>query len=329
MIKEETNKELDRETTSNFMKSFFWVFKNPKFLLFLKEKNFDDQSIQLFFQKNRSKRRLIKNSKSILFVIGLLVIFSIITLAVFESWFSVYSKAATYTIGSWEPPSEEHPLGTTWGGQDILARLIFGVRYNLIIVISSTFISILLGIVIGLYCAYYGGWIDIVLMRIMDIISSFPGIVFAILFILIWGRNLEMIIIVLGIASIPHFSRIVKTCALKQKELPYIDAAKVSGAGKKRIMFRHILPNCSQPLIVSATFNFGKLLLSLAVLSFLRIYVPRAVDWGLDISLAINYFYVAPWATFWPMLMITLSIIGYFLIGDGLREIFSLKPEYL
>ncbi|MFW9772474.1 MAG: ABC transporter permease [Candidatus Heimdallarchaeota archaeon] len=312
-----------------FIKDFFKVLTNLKFIFFLRKIPRKLEDFQLITEKDRSIRRFMRRSKSFIFVIGIILVFIVVNMAVFQHWISSYEKATQTQLGPWAPPSSQHPLGTTWGGLDVLARIVFGARFTLIIILSSTLISAIAGTIIGLISAYYGGWFDMLVMRIMDIILSFPGVVFAILFLLIWGRSIEYIILAFGIIGIPTFSRIIRTFTLKQKELPYIQAAKVIGARNRRIMFRHILPNCYQPILVSASFNVGKVLLGYTVLAFLGISRLSWVDWGGDVIYTINQLYRAPWASFWPMIMIIATIMGFLFIGDGLRDAFALKTEQI
>lgn len=327
VIEEKREMKVERVIFSIFIKDFFNVLRNLKFLFFLSTIPRDEKDIQLISEKNRSIKRFMRRSKSLIFIIGILLIFVIVNMAIFQDWISSYSKATQTQLGPFSPPSVEHPLGTTWGGLDVLARLVYGARNTLLIILTSTLISVLIGAIIGLISAYYGGWLDMIVMRIMDIIMSFPGVVFAMIFLLIWGRSIEYIIIAFGIIGIPHFSRVVRTFTLKQKELPYIQSAKVVGARNRRIMFHHILPNCFQPILVSASFNVGKVLLGYTVLAFLGISRLNWVDWGGDVIYTINRLYEAPWASFWPMIMIIATIMGFLFVGDGLRDAFALKIE--
>ncbi|MFX0033139.1 MAG: ABC transporter permease [Candidatus Hodarchaeota archaeon] len=329
VLEEKRERKLEKASNGKFIKELFSVLKNIRFLFFLATIPRKVEDLRLLSEKDRSIRKFMRKSKSFIFIIGIILVFCVVNMAVFQFWLSSYEKATITGLGSYSPPSPKHPLGTTWGGLDVLARLIFGARYTLIIVLSSTLISVLAGTIIGLISAYYGGWLDMIVMRIMDIILSFPGVVFAMLFLLIWGRSIEYIIIAFGIIGIPHFSRVIRTFTLKQKELPYIQAAKVVGAKNRRIMFRHILPNCYQPILVSASFNVGKVLLGYTVLAFLGISRLNWIDWGGDVIYTINILYRAPWASFWPMIMIVVTIMGFLFIGDGLRDAFALKPEQL
>ncbi|MFX1497027.1 MAG: ABC transporter permease [Promethearchaeota archaeon] len=331
----DVKREIQAESnTSNIINiEFFRVLKNVKFFFFLDHIDREIKDIQLYSDIKRSNGRTMKSLKSFLFIIGLTIVFCLVNIAIFQDWFSYRTKASGFGLGwlsnkAFSPPSPQHPLGTTFSGFDVLARLIFGTRYTLIVILVSTLISVFAGIIIGLISAFYGGWLDMIVMRIMDILMSFPGVVFAILFLLILGRTYELTIIAFGIIGLPYFSRVVRSCVLKEKELPYIQAAKVIGAKKMRIMFLHILPNCYQSILVSTAFNVGKVLLGLTVLAFLG-FNRIPFFWGQDIISVMNYVYTAPWAIFWPVVMIIITIMGFLLLGDGLRETFSLKTEQI
>ncbi|TFG18196.1 MAG: ABC transporter permease [Promethearchaeota archaeon] len=317
---------------ANFKSILFWIIHNFKFLFIpgydLKELTERKHQYEL---KNPKKRRIHRYKKPI-FIIGLIIILFLCTLAVFQYWiYSAWDLSVCKlprNLYWYKPPSPEHPLGTTFCGWDVLGRLIYGTRSVLIFATYSTGMACVIGIFIGAVSGYYGGWLDVLLMRIMDIILSFPGVVFAIIFITIWGTDFTIVVLIYGIIGIPFFARIIRTNVLKEKELPYIDAGKAVGAKNRRILFRHILPNCLQPIIVNVSFNVARNILSLSVLAFLR-SGGGWIDWGYDIALMINYIYAAPWAAFFPTLMIFLSVLGFLLLGDSLSEIGLLTSEKL
>ena len=266
--------------------------------------------------------------KSPFTIFGVILIFVIISLAIFGPWIAPYSfeEASIWNLYAWNPPSPEFPLGTTFAGQDVLSRVIYGTRTSLLIVFLSVSISLIFGISFGMIAGFYGKWVDSIIMRCMDIILAFPGIIFALAFLAILGPSFFYIVIILGAIGIPFYSRLVRSSVLKEKELNYIAAAKISGANNWRIMFRHILPNAIQPIIISMSFDIGRLIISLVILSFLGFSDPMFINWGSDISLARGHIWDAPWASFWPSVMILLSVIGFMIVGDGLRD--ALDPKY-
>jgi peptide/nickel transport system permease protein len=172
---------------------------------------------------------------------------------------------------------------------------------------------------------FYGGWIDSIIMRIMDIFLAFPGLILAMVFIAIWGQHIEYIMLAYGIIGIPGYSRLIRGSVIQSRELPYVEAAKVAGANNWRVMFRHVLPNCIQPIIIGVTFDVGGIILSLAGLSFLGFSDPQLIEWGNDIAEARGHLYIAPWGAFWPGMMILITVLGFMLLGDGLRD--ALDPR--
>jgi ABC-type dipeptide/oligopeptide/nickel transport system permease subunit len=320
---------IKKESTSKRVKDkLLWIIKNPKFFLFLTELDdslIPNENIPLINKQNSIIKRMYRSP---LFIIGGILIFFILTITIFEFWLVSYENTLPHLSLYFSPPSPEHPFGTTIAGIDVLARMIYGARYYVIVISISTLISVFIGLIIGSYAAYYGGWLDIIMMRIMDMILSFPGVVFAIIFVLIWGNTIEYIILAYTIIEIPHFSRIFRTSILKEKNLFYVKAAKVNGAKNRRILLRHIMPNCIQPALASASLNMSKVLLSLAVLSFLGFGDSRWIQWGTDITQAMYMVLSAPWATFGPLLMIIITVMAFLLFGDGLRDVYALKPEY-
>jgi len=318
-------------------KVILWTIHNLKFL-FIPGYHLEDLENRRSQHEllNHKTRRLFRY-KSKLFIIGICTIAILCTVAVLQDWISPYTyEEVTYYSGlylKWfAPPSPEHPLGTTFYGFDILARLIFGTRPVLVFTLSATLIASLLGIFIGAISGYYGGWLDAIVMRIMDILLSFPGIIFAIIFITIWGRDYITLIMIYSIIGIPYFARIIRTNVLKEKELPYIPAAKASGSGNRRILFRHILPNCMQSFIPAASYNISRNIISLTILGFLRLGGIYWIEWGFDITTVVLFqrnLPNAPWALFYPCLMILITVLGFLLLGDSLSDKNLLKQEKL
>jgi peptide/nickel transport system permease protein len=162
-------------------------------------------------------------------------------------------------------------------------------------------------------------------MRICDIFLAFPGLVLALVFIAIFGRHIEYVMLAYGILGVPYYARLIRGNVLQARSLPYVDAAKVAGASHTRIMFRHILPNVIQPIIISFTFDIGGMILGLAGLAYLGFSDPTLVEWGNDINTARELLVTSPWASLWPGFMILLTVLGFMLVGDGLRD--ALDPR--
>jgi len=318
-------KEKKEKSTAN--KVISWIFKNLKFI-FLPASRLEDLTLREFkFERTVSRRKFIRRFKSTLTIIGIVIVFLIVTLAVFPHWVSTFTVEQANGVwpGAWDAPSPNHPLGQTKFGRDVLARMIYGARTSLTVALPAIGFSVIFGVIFGVIAAYYGGWIDSIIMRIVDVLLAFPGLILALVFVAILGTRIENIMFAWGILGVPYYARLIRGSVLQARELPYIQAAKVAGAGDWRIMFRHILPNVIQPIIISVTFDIGGIVLSLAGLSFLGFSDPRMIDWGNEIAEAREFLYISPWASMGPGFMILLAVLGFMLLGDGLRD--ALDPR--
>jgi peptide/nickel transport system permease protein len=307
-----------------------WIFRNLKFVLIPASRLEDLTQRQFEYEKTLSKRKFIRRLKSVLTITGIIIIITVITIAVFPHWLTLY-PFDHIAFGhhddwwTWTPGDPANPLGRGHWGQDIYSRMIFGARSSLTIALPSILLSVIGGIILGIIAAYYRGWVDSIIMRISDIFLAFPGLVLALVMIAIFGRHLENIMLVYGILGIPYYARLIRGNVLQARELPYVQAARVAGAGNLRIMFRHILPNVFQPVMISFTFDIGGVILGLAGLAFLGFYDPAMVEWGRDISMAQNHLHSTPWGAFAPGIMILITVLGFMLVGDGLRD--ALDPR--
>ena len=306
---------------------FSWFISNIKFLLVPGSRVEELTQREIEYERVRSKRKFIRRFKSFLTITGIVLIFVIASFAVLAPWISpgTFAEANGVFYNQWGPPSEINPLGKTSFGRDVLTRLIWGARSSLTIALPAISLSVIFGVMIGIISAYYGGWVDSIIMRIMDIFLAFPGLILAMVFIAIWGQEIQFIMLAWGILGIPYYSRLIRGNVLQARKLPYIEAARVSGAGSWRIMFKHIMPNVIQPIIISFTFDIGGIILSLAGLAFLGFSDPRMIEWGNDIADARGHLYDAPWASLWPGFIILLTVLGFMLVGDGLRD--ALDPK--
>ena len=305
----------------------YWITTNIKFLFIPGYALADLEQRRFDYERQVSKRKFIMRLKSTLTILGICIIFLVVTFAIFAPWISAFTfdELTGYPWGAWKPPSPEHPLGQTKDGRDILGRMIWGARSSLTIALPALFIAVFFGTVIGVIAGYYGGWVDLILMRIMDVFLAFPGLILILVFIAILGPKMEFFIIAYGILGIAGYSRLIRGSVLQSKELPYIDAARVAGAKRWRIMFRHVLPNSIQPIIIAFTFDIGGIILSLAGLSFLGYGDATLIEWGNDIAVGRVHLYDAPWAAIWPGFMIVITVLGFMLVGDGLRD--ALDPR--
>ncbi len=316
-----------KERSGIIKNTLLWILRNIKFLLIPGSRLEELSQREFEYEKTISKRKFIRRLKSVLTILGIIIIFLIITFAIHGAWIAPYTKAVAngVLIGSWDPPSPDHLLGQTKFGRDILSRAIYGAYSSLTIALPAISFSVIMGVIIGMISGYYGGWLDSVIMRITDVFLAFPGLILALVFIAIWGQKMEYIMLAFGILGVPYYARLIRGSVLQARELPYVEAARVSGSGNWRLMFRHVLPNCIQPIIISFTFDIGGIILSLAGLSFLGYSDMTLIEWGNDIANARLHLPDAPWTIFWPGIMILVTVLGFMLVGDGLRD--ALDPR--
>jgi peptide/nickel transport system permease protein len=221
-----------------------------------------------------------------------------------------------------EDPSWAHPMGTDELGRDTLARIIHGSQVSLQVGAISVSIAFAGGLVFGLLAGYYKGIIDALLMRVVDMMFSLPGIVLAIVIAGLLGPNRRNAMIAIGIVILPAFARVVRGAVLEVMGYPYTESARALGAGGLRIMLRHVIPNITAPLIVLVTVYLSVAILAEAALSFLGLGTqPPEAAWGTMLSTARTYIDVAPWQSVFPGLAIMVVVLGFNLLGDGLRDI--------
>lgn len=223
-------------------------------------------------------------------------------------------------------PSWEHPFGTDRLGRDMFRRVIHGTRISLMIGFVVVFVSGTIGTVLGLIAGYFGKTVDTVIMRLMDILLAFPAILLAIAIVAVRGPGLFNTILAVAIVGIPGYARVVRSMVLSLRERDYVDAARMIGVGNARIMFGHILPNSLSPLIVQATLGVGGAILFAAALGFLGLGVqPPRPEWGAMISDGIPFLRQSPYLVFYPGIAIMITVLGFNLLGDGLRD--ALDPQ--
>lgn len=299
-----------------------------KFLFIPKSRieRFQESGIQ--YQDRKKKKKFKGWLKSTFTFVGVLLIIIIISIALFSPWIAPYSyeEAMGISLNFWSPPSPENPLGTGFAGRDVLSRIIYGTRTALVTALLAVSISLIFGIILGMFAGFYGKWVDSIIMRVMDVILAFPGLIFALAFLAILGSKFSFTVVILGVIGIPYYSRLIRSSVYKEKELDYIAAAKVSGANNLRIMFKHILPNSIQSVIISMSFDIGRAMINLTILGFLGFNDPELIDWGSDIFSGRRQIWRAPWAVFWPSVMISICVIGFMIVGDGLRD--ALDPKF-
>ncbi|HBF39628.1 MAG TPA: ABC transporter permease, partial [Firmicutes bacterium] len=211
-------------------------------------------------------------------------------------------------------------------GRDILSRIIFGARVSLRVGIEAVVLSLLVGIFLGALAGYYGGWIDSVIMRFMDIMLAFPALLLAMAFMAALGPGLDQAIIAIGIVAIPEFARIVRGSVLTIKESDYVQAARAIGDHDMQIIFHHVLPNVMAPIIVRATLGISTAILDAAFLGFLGLGVrPPEAEWGAMLGSGRSAIFNAPHIVTFPGIAITITVLAFNLLGDGLRD--ALDPR--
>jgi len=275
------------------------------------------QSWKSFFRKLR------KNKAAM--VGGFLILFFIVV-AIVGPYFTPYQPDTTDVVNKLQPPTADHWFGTDHHGRDIFSRIIHGMSLTLYVGFFSVILGATAGVVLGIVAGYYGGRIDSFIMRCMDVLLAFPGILLALAIVSVLGGSLQNVIIAVAVFSIPVFARIVRGSTLETRKLEYIDAVKALGASDFRIIFKHILPNVSSPIIVQATLNIATAVLTASGLSFLGLGAqPPTPEWGAMLSDGRNYLYNAPHVAFFPGIMIVLVVLAFNILGDGLRD--ALDPK--
>jgi peptide/nickel transport system permease protein/dipeptide transport system permease protein len=258
---------------------------------------------------------------------GLVVIALFVLMAIFAPLLAPYDPLAqTIEMRNMPPLSEGHLLGTDDLGRDMLSRLIYGSRISMTIGIVAVGIALFFGLVIGVVSAYFGGIVDRIVMRLIDIMLAFPYILLTIVVVAVLGPSLTNAMIAIGISQVPRYARLVRASVLAEKESDYVMAERALGASHFELMFLTILPNCLSATIVQTTLGVGEAILSSAGLSFLGLGAqPPTPEWGLMIASSKEFITNAWWIVTLPGIAILLAVLGFNLFGDGLRDILDPK----
>jgi peptide/nickel transport system permease protein len=263
-------------------------------------------------------------------IAGMVMILFIMVLAIYTPWLTHYRLeeiVLPYIPPGQTPfssPSPEHPLGTTLYGYDVLARIIWGGRTTFLMALIPVSISIGGGLILGTISAYFGGTVDYLMMRFVDVMYAFPNLVLVVILVPILGQALFTSLVIYGILFIPYRIRFMRSLVLQVKQLEYIQAAKTGGAQKFKVMFKHIIPNAISPMIIAFFGGAAVAVIGLAGLAFIGFGDPTVASWGTDINWARRTFSNIN-AQVWPGLFIGITAIGFMLVGDGLRD--ALDPR--
>ena len=254
--------------------------------------------------------------------VGTVIVLAIVLMALFANWITAFDPTATNAHASLARPGGEHPLGADFMGRDMWSRIVFGARVSLMVSCGAMGLGCLFGVSIGLISGYFGGWLDLVAQRFMDMLQALPLLVMALVMSAALGPSLANTIIAISIPLIPTVARVIRSNTLMLRELPYVEAARATGMNEVSIALRHVLPNTLAPLIVLATAQLGSAILVEAALSFLGLGVPEPhPSWGRMLSeSAAEYVRTAPWLVIFPGLAISLAVFGTNLLGDALRD---------
>lgn len=258
-------------------------------------------------------------------MVGLAFLVVLVLVAVFAPWIAPY-EYRELSDATREPPSSEHWFGTDTIGRDVFSRVVYGARISLRVGFLATMMSIVIGLVLGAVAGFAGGRTDNLIMRITDIFLAIPYIILAVAVATIFGQSVNSVILVLGLTGWLGICRIVRASFLALSRLEYVEAARALGFKRTRIVFRHMLPNALQPIIVYATIAVGSVILAEAALSFLGVGpVDPTPAWGLMVADAKSTLAVAPHMLFFPGMAIFLTVLAFVFIGDGLRD--ALDPK--
>lgn len=248
---------------------------------------------------------------------------------VFASWIAPFDPVRDADLDNYlRPPGGLFVLGTDTFGRDVFSRIIHGTRVSLGVGVVVQASALTVGMALGLLSGFYGGWTDNIIMRMAEVIFAFPGLLFAIAIMAVIGPSLYNVFLALGLVSWTSLARVIRGAVLSIKQQEYIEAARVLGASNSRILFRHVLPNTVAPAIILVTLGIGGAILAEASLSFLGLGAqPPTPSWGSMLSTGRDYLLQAPWLSIYPGLAIFITVMGFNLLGDGLRDLLDPRMQ--
>ena len=261
-------------------------------------------------------------------LIGLVILAVLAAMAVAAPWLSPRDPIRTAAREALQPPGGRFVLGSDQFGRDVASRVFHGARISLLVGVISVSIAVGLGAPLGLVSGYYGGRLDALIMRVMDVMLAFPGILLALAIVSVLSPGLGNVMIAVGLSAVPGYARLVRATVLSAREHLYVEAARALGGRDGGILVRDILPNVIAPLIVTATLGLGGAILSAAALSFLGLgSQPPQPEWGRMLSEGRDYLREAWWISTFPGLSILLTVLAMNLVGDGLRDVLDPRLE--
>lgn len=269
-------------------------------------------------------RRLRKNRTA---MIGLVIISLLILMSVFAGLVASYNSVTEMNAAEkYQPPSMQHIFGTDDMGRDYFARIVYGGRASLSIGFLCVAVAMTIGIILGAAAAYFGGALDSIIMRVMDVFSCIPSVLLALVIVAALGPGLWNLVIAITISTVPTFTRVIRSSVLPVVGQDFIEAARACGTKNPRIVLRHILPNAMGPIIVQATMALSQIIIAAAGLSFIGMGIqPPAPEWGAMLSSARSYIMTSPHLIIFPGIFIVLAALSLNLLGDGLRD--ALDPR--
>ncbi|MGN8799845.1 nickel transporter permease [Candidatus Merdisoma sp. HCP28S3_D10] len=283
------------------------------------------QERQVTVRVQKVKRNRIR-MKLVLFAV---LAATLLLITIFAKYICPYDPYAQDLSQAMQPPSAAHLMGTDTYGRDMLSRVLIGAQTS----ISSTFalvaIITVFGTIVGIFCGYYGGVVDSVMMRISDICLAFPGLVFAMAVAAILNGGVQNAVIALALISWPKYSRIARSQTLSMKSLPYMQAAQLAGDSALQMIFRHVLPNIVGPILVTSMLDIGTMMMEIAGLSFLGLGAqPPVAEWGSMMSSGRSMLQTYPWIVLSPGLAIFVSVVIFNLLGDTIRDYMDPKNSH-
>lgn len=268
-------------------------------------------------------RRLLRHRGALA---GGLIVLAFVGVALFAPWITQHDPKIGDLSQALQPPAPGHILGTDYAGRDMATRLAFGARLSLEVGLLVVSLALVVGTLWGALSGYMGGWFDLLSMRAVDVMLAFPSLLLAILMIAILGPSLTNAMLAVGIVAIPNYVRLVRSVVLGVKPLEFVQAARAEGATFGRVLFKHVMPHALAPVMVQATLGIATAILDTAGLSFLGLGADaRTPEWGSMLAHSKEYFRTATWTMTYPGLAIMIVVLGFNLLGDGLRD--ALDPK--